>query len=182
MKSDWTATVPPSNRTPGGAGSVTGDHNALAVALTEVRSFVPNSAADVGALTQAAADARYAALGGSAATRIAIPYSLPGTLSVQVGAARIYLDAAYTLAAVTAGVGTPATGSSIIADVKYDGTTIFAVTGNRPTIAAAGNVAAVGAASVTTYAGGHYLSVDVAQVGSGVSGSDLVVTVYLIKS
>lgn len=110
-----------------------------------------------------------------------VPYSVPGTVSVVSGAARLYNDTGRTLTirAVRATVGTAPVGASLIVDVLKGGTTIFTTQANRPTIAAGTNTSGkVTTMDVTTWADGDYLTVNVAQVGSATPGSDLTVQVW----
>jgi hypothetical protein len=108
------------------------------------------------------------------------PFSVPGTVAVAAGAAKIYNDSGRTLAvqSIRASVGTAPTGASLIVDVNKNGTTIFTTQGNRPTIAAAGTTSGkVTNMDITSLADGDSLTVDVDQVGSGVAGSDLTVQI-----
>ena len=119
-------------------------------------------------------------LTGSQAPLQLLPYSMSGSVSVTLGAIRLYnySGANWTIIGVSASVGTPPTGASIIIDVKVSNTTIFTTQANRPTIAAgANNSGHVTNMNVTTVANGAYLTVDVAQVGSTIAGSDLCVQV-----
>ena len=120
---------------------------------------------------------------GSAAAWNNIPvilsYSMPSTLAIKTGAIRQYVEAPHTITAVRASVGTAPTGAAIIVDVLVNGTTIYAVPANRPTIAISGNTATGGAASTTSLNAGDYLTVNVSQVGSTVAGADLSVTITL---
>ena len=109
-----------------------------------------------------------------------LPYSYTGPLSVATGAVRLYNDtgSAWTITGVRASVGTAPTGAAIIVDIKINGTTIFTTQANRPTIAVSTNTSGnVTNMDVTSVAAGDYLTVDVAQVGSTVAGSDLSVQV-----
>lgn len=110
MKTDWSTTLPPSNRVPGGTGSLTGDHNSLTLAVAEVRAYVPNTAADLSALTQIAADARYALLS-----------ALTGLLTQSGGDARyVLLTAALTQALADARyVQVSAAFTQALADARY---------------------------------------------------------------
>lgn len=96
-----------------------------------------------------------------------------------VGDAELPLDGDYSLVSVAARVKTAPTGADLIVDVNKNGTTIFGTQANRPTVAASANNATVGAASVTTFASGDRLSVDIDQVGSTVAGGFLVVVIRL---
>lgn len=78
---------------------------------------------------------------------------------------------------------TAPTGASLIADVKKNGTTVFAASGDRATLTATNNR---GAAFVPTKTGdailvrpGDYLTAEFTQVGSTVAGADARVEVRL---
>lgn len=110
-------------------------------------------------------------------------FSKAGALTVSTGTFRFPIKGGtYSIDSVAAMVGTAPTGASIIVDVKKNGVTIYGTAGNRPTIAAAANSATVGAHSVTSVTTGDYLTVDVAQIGSTVAGSDLTVAVRLHRT
>lgn len=112
-----------------------------------------------------------------------LPYSSTGNLAVTTGAFRLYNDTAtaWTIQSVRASVGTAPTGASVIIDVKVNGTTIFTTQANRPTIAAGANTSgSVTNMDVTSVAAGNYMTVDIAQVGSTVTGADLTVQVQVI--
>jgi hypothetical protein len=113
--------------------------------------------------------------------RVSQTYSVVGTLAVTTGAHRWYNDTGRTLTivAVRASVGTAPTGSSIICDVKKNGTTIYTTSGNRPTIAASSNTATANSPDITSVAAGDYLTVDIDQIGSTAAGADLTVTVVM---
>lgn len=104
-------------------------------------------------------------------------YTVPGALAVQTGAVRYYFSSAVTITNVVASVGTAPTGTSLIVDVRKNGSTIFTTTANRPTIAVSNFVDMASVPDVTAVAAGDYLTIDIVQVGSGVSGNNLVVTV-----
>lgn len=107
-----------------------------------------------------------------------LPYSFMGNLVVSTGPFRLYNDtgSTWTIAGVRASVGTAPTGASIIVDINKNGTTIFTTQANRPTITAAANTSGnVTNMDVTTVAAGEYLTVDIDQIGSTVSGSDLTI-------
>lgn len=101
-----------------------------------------------------------------------------GALTVKTGTSRWRFPFAATILGTTASVGTAPTGASLILDVKKNGTTIYSTTGNRPTIAISGFATTTEPTpDVTAMAVGDYLTVDVAQIGSTVAGSDLTVFV-----
>lgn len=112
----------------------------------------------------------------------AYPFAVSGSLSVQTGRSRIYLEGNYTVESVRAAVNTAPTGAAVIVDVNKNGVTLYTTQANRPSIAAAANSATGNSPAITTFAAGDYLTVDVDQVGSTTPGSDLTVTVRLRRT
>lgn len=109
-------------------------------------------------------------------------YSFPGSASLFTGTLRWYNDSGRTLtiSSVRASVGTAPTGTSLIADVRKNGTSIWATTtANKPTIAVSTNTILRTTFDTTTVLNGDYLTVDVTQIGSTVPGSDLTVQINL---
>lgn len=104
-------------------------------------------------------------------------FSMPGALIVKTGASRQYFESSFTIVTVRASVNTPSVGSSIICDVKKNGTTIYTTQADRPTIAAGTNTATANNPDITSISPGDYLTVDVVQIGSTTAGADLTVTV-----
>jgi hypothetical protein len=105
-------------------------------------------------------------------------FSSTGTIVVETGVHRLYNNraTAWVISGIRASVGTAPTGASIIIDIKVNGTTIFTTQANRPTIAASAFASAyVTNMDITAVASGAYVTVDVAQVGSTIPGSDLTV-------
>lgn len=104
-----------------------------------------------------------------------ITYGKAGSLTVTTGKIRYRFPFAATIVGVSLAVGTAPTGSSIIVDVNKNGTTIFTTQANRPTIlAGAFNTAAeVTNMNITSVAAGDYITMDIDQVGSTISGADL---------
>lgn len=110
-----------------------------------------------------------------------IGFTFPGTsLSAPQSSPVIVLPFACTLAAVTAYAVTAPTGSTLMkVDVNYDLATIYGTHANQPTWTASQNQPTVGATSVTSYAAGHLLSVDLDSVGSTVAGGTLQVGIWV---
>jgi hypothetical protein len=104
-----------------------------------------------------------------------------GDLTVGAQGARMYNDTGrtLTLTAVRASVGTAPTGASILVDVNKNGTTIFTTQGNRPAIAASAFTSGKMTPDVTTLVDGDYLTIDVDQVGSTITGSYLTVQIAI---
>ncbi len=99
----------------------------------------------------------------------------PGT-ATGTGSFRLYFKDAVTITGVSASLGTAPTGSSYLVDVNKNGTTIFTTQTNRPTILAGTNYDEA-TLEVVAVAAGDYLTVDIDQVGSTITGADLVVNI-----
>jgi hypothetical protein len=99
-----------------------------------------------------------------------------GVLVLTTGTHRISAERATTIVNVRASVGSAPTGSSIIVDVKKNGTTIFTNPAHRPTITVGTNTALASAIDVSSLSAGDYITVDITQIGSSTAGSDLTVT------
>ena len=80
------------------------------------------------------------------------------TLTTGAGLMQVPIEGAYLLESVAARVSTAPTGATLIVDVNKNGTTIYGTQSARPTIAISGNLATVGAATVTTFAANDYLT------------------------
>jgi len=106
-------------------------------------------------------------------------FGVDGVLTTQTGAGRLRFPFAVTLLGVTAAVGTAPTGAALNLDVNKNGTTIYGTNpSNKPSIAISANATASEPVPDTTaMAAGDYLTVDVDQIGSTISGSDLTVFV-----
>ncbi len=99
----------------------------------------------------------------------------PGT-ATSSGTHRLYFKDASTITNVSAALGTAPTGSTYIVDVHKNTTTIFPTQANRPTIAISGfqDDATLETTAITA---GQFLTVDIDQVGSTITGADLTVTI-----
>lgn len=111
---------------------------------------------------------------------IPIVFSAQSAMTVRTGKSRIQLLGSGVIVAVKGYLDTVPTGATTFkVDVNKNGTTIYGTQANQPTWVASANVATVGSHSVTTFADGDYLSVDVDAVGSTIAGSDLTITVWI---
>jgi hypothetical protein len=113
-------------------------------------------------------------------------YTVSGTVVEGQGVTPITLSGAWVLDSVTLAITTAPTGRSLIVDVNKGtgagaATTIFGTAANKPTITAGStrDFSPSTDASVTIFASGDYLTIDIDQAGSTVPGSDLTVTVWL---
>lgn len=110
-------------------------------------------------------------------------FSASGAMTVRTGKSFVQLIGSGTIVAVRAYLNTAPTGATTFkVDINKNGTTIYGTQANQPTWTASANAATVGSHSVTTYADGDRLSVDIDAVGSTVAGSDLTVVVYLLRT
>lgn len=103
-----------------------------------------------------------------------------GTLGVWASKDRWYPSADITVSGVRASVDTPPTGSSIKVDVNKNGTTIFTDQSHRPEILANTHTALASGVDSADLSVGDYLTFDIDQVGSTVTGSDLAVTLEYV--
>jgi len=111
------------------------------------------------------------------------------TVAAAIGAGRWYNETGkiLELTRVDLRIVTAPTGADLIVDVNKNGTTVFTAQSQRPKIVAAANAGTstpnVGTLTVPvlpTLAPGDYVTVDVDQIGSGVAGSDLFVTIQAV--
>jgi hypothetical protein len=113
-----------------------------------------------------------------------ITFTMPGTLTVEVGAARIYAEGQYLIASIRASVGGAPAGASVVVDLKVNGTSILNFTGSdhRLVIPAGAFTSGRGDISaVPLLKDGDYLTVDVNQVGTTTPGSDLIVNIRIAR-
>jgi hypothetical protein len=102
-----------------------------------------------------------------------------GELATGAGTYTYYNDTGRTLTItnVRASVGVAPTGAAVILDVLLNDTTIYTTQVNRPTIAASTTTVKSTNPDVTAWPDGSYVTVDIAQIGSTIKGSGLVVQV-----
>jgi len=109
--------------------------------------------------------------------RRTIVFEFVGTLSLSTGTIRIYPDGNWVIDKVWISVSVAPTGANIIVDVHKNGTTIFTDQAKRPEIAAAGFTDESATPDVVALTNTDYLTMDVDQVGSTITGQDLTVHV-----
>jgi len=112
--------------------------------------------------------------------------SMPGSLAVGIVSLPFPLFGTWRFEAVLVDVATAPAGASIIADVMYNGTTIYSTPGNRPTITAGSQWAAGNTPNIITFTGSTtvrgYIQFSLLQVGSaGSEGADLVGVLYATR-
>lgn len=114
---------------------------------------------------------------------VPLTFSAQGALTVRTGKSKIQLLGGGLIVSVRGWLDTPATGTTqFTVDVNLNGTTIYGTQANRPTWAASANAATVGTHSVTAFSDGDQLSCDIDSVGNTVAGSDLTVTVWVLRT
>lgn len=111
-----------------------------------------------------------------------VTLSKTGSLIVMSGPVRYYMDENCTIVGVRTSVNTAPTGASIIIDINKNGTTVYTVQANRPTIAVSTNTATANNPDVTSLISGDYLTIDIDQIGSSVAGADLTVQIRLRRA
>lgn len=107
----------------------------------------------------------------------AISFFIPGELGAVPSVSQILVPYALTIAKVKCSVGTAPTGANLIVDIHKNGTTIFTTQSNRPTITAGNTSATDIIPEVESLLEGDILTLDIDQIGSTVSGSNLMVTI-----
>src|SRR3990170_475899 len=106
-----------------------------------------------------------------------ITFGLPGTLEVKTLEPRLHAPFAGTIANVTAAVNTAPQGDDIIFDVFKNGSTIFTTSGNRPTILDTELDDLSSIPDIVSVSLNDVFKVGIIQVGTTVSGEDLVVQI-----
>lgn len=106
-------------------------------------------------------------------------FAVPEDLTVASGVFRLYnlTGRTLTINKVHIAVNTAPTGAAILVDVHENGVTIFTNQANRPTIAIAAFAGETTTIDAPSWDDDNYLQVDVDQIGSGVAGADLTITV-----
>lgn len=110
-----------------------------------------------------------------------LPFSMQGQVRVVSGLGRFpVVGGTYRVETVAATVEAAPLGSPIVVDVLVNGASIYAGhPERRPAIASGATLATVGAHNPITVSDGDYVNVNVAAVGSLLSGHYLVVAVGL---
>ena len=96
-------------------------------------------------------------------------YTIPGILKILTGSVRWWIPTNIKLSSIICSVTTAPTGANIILTIKKNG-----VAATTATLAAGTSTQTTPA--TLTLVKGDYITVDVSQVGTPVSGSDLVLT------
>jgi len=111
-------------------------------------------------------------------TSSAFTFKIDGVISAA-SALKFVAPCAGRIKAVYGAVGTAPTGQAMLVDIHKGGTTIFTNQAHRLSIAAAASSgsATVSAAEIFDFTAGTVFDIDVDQVGSGVAGSDLAITI-----
>lgn len=108
-------------------------------------------------------------------------FTISGNLTTGVRNMPFYVDDYWEIVNTRFAVGTAPTGATAIADINKNGTTIYATTANRPTLAISALVQT--AANLALRPDNYYLkpgdrlNLNIAQIGSTVAGADAQITV-----
>lgn len=108
-------------------------------------------------------------------------YTKSGAISAtSTGTRRLYNDTgdAVTIVAVRASLATAPTTTSVIIDVKMNGTTLYTTSGNRPTLTTGTNTVLATLPDIITWPSGDYLTVDVDHADT--AASDLTVQIVTV--
>lgn len=104
-------------------------------------------------------------------------FSMNGPIGVRVGGLRLRNPGrSITISKVYIDLGTAPVGANAIVDVNKNGVTMFTTQANRPTVLDGSN-AGNATPDVTSFNNGDYITVDIDQIGSTTSGSDLTVSI-----
>jgi hypothetical protein len=112
---------------------------------------------------------RLEALAQGIAARIGCEHAVWSLDTVAAGTGTYELPihgGSFQIVSISARLGTAGSTQTIV-DINKNGTTIFGTQANRPTFAASGKLATVGAFSVSTLTTGDYLTCDVDTAGTG---------------
>lgn len=117
--------------------------------------------------------------GGSGTIRQQALWSFEGTLSVGASPLRLHNASGFdkTIHRVFLSAGTAPSGAAIIVDIHRNGTTIFTTQANRPQIAIGEYSGETISIDENVWAAGQYLTAEIDQIGSTLSGENLVVHV-----
>ena len=108
-----------------------------------------------------------------------ISFNMPGELQVGQGMSRWYIVEETNITGIIASVSIPPTDNSIIFDVKKNGSTIF-TSNTKPTILSNQYVdSTLRIPNISTLSPGDYLTVDVIEIGTTITGSGGLVRVLI---
>lgn len=139
-----------------------------------------DAATSTGSLRTIGSGAQQAAAGNHTQTAYHIEnFSFKGTLpsGTTVGVLGVPVHMTATIVSIRVRINTAPTGQAVIVDVNKNGTTVYTTQANRPTVAASGNSTNASLPDITSLSAGDYLSVDIDQVGSTITGADMVVSI-----
>lgn len=134
----------------------------------------------IGVITPGAAaeiffeDVEIGEVGGSA--KETYPFTIAGTVSVQTGRLRFYVEDPSEIQRVRCSVGVAPVGADLKIDVNLNGSSIF-TSDPAPVVLDGTFTAYIDLTTPIALAPGDYLTIDVDQVGSTTPGADLVVQV-----
>lgn len=106
---------------------------------------------------------------------LAIMYTIPGELVVQIGTVRLPITHNGTLLNVAIALGAAPNTDDVVMDLNKNGTTMFA--SGKPTITSGSTESLTNLPTTTAIAAGDFLTVDLDEVGTAYPGADLVVVI-----
>lgn len=114
---------------------------------------------------------------------VPLVYNLTGSMSTRTGRMRVGVLGSGLIVGVKAFLDTAPTGTTTFKiDINKNSTSIYGTQANRPTWVSGSIAATVGSHSVTSYADGDNFSFDIDAVGNTVAGSDLTVSVWVLRT
>lgn len=102
-------------------------------------------------------------------------FSRQGTLTLQTGEQRFYVERTGTITSIRATVGTPPQGSSVVVDVMINGVSAL----NTPMIINPGQYTVLGSIAQNSVLQGDYFTVNIYGVGAVTAGANLTVTLVI---
>lgn len=109
--------------------------------------------------------------------------TMQGPVTVRTGVVRLPIpEGTWSFVRAYAQVSSAPTGSNILLDIKKNGTTVHSGGTGRCSIAAGATQGQTTNFSTSTVTANDYLTVDVVQKGSTLSGDDLVFTIVLRRT
>jgi hypothetical protein len=111
-------------------------------------------------------------------------FTIAGTISTSAVPIRYYVDYDLTITQMRIGVTEAPTGTTgVTVDLKVDGTSVFAVAGDRPTIAPGEYTTVAFPTNVpATILAGHWMQIEITSVGDTTPGAGLVAVVRTVRN
>jgi hypothetical protein len=109
-------------------------------------------------------------------SKLILPLSIGGPISTMTGLARLYAPFDMEIIKISASLGTTSSSGDVVFDVKKNGSSLYAVLGDKPTIAAGDYYAPTSTLQTTSVLEDDYITLDVVQEGTG--ATDAVILIH----